>query len=370
MCPIEEQLSRLADHAMAAHAERARSQGEAPVRRPISGSWKFAFATVAVAAAAMVGVVVVTGDDEDSGRVVPATVATDDTVPDSTVTTVSASTTPATLPAVTGGPSVESTVPTDSAPTTTVMTTTTTAPPVVAQLTVRQGGVGDFDFGTPMDVVVAAVSAELGTATTSDSPTGFPVFGCEPHFVVTWSSANLELAFVGDDSDGCQETVVLVGWTLYDPTGRAIEVRLDTGVGVGAPFSAAKTAIPGLELYPAGSDFYAGVPSWAAVGEGDRRMGLYFGGWDYVTAVQRGLIANGADIVADGRLGQRTSEAYQAFVAAHSGLGNEAIFGLLGALPPDESGVTIIRAGLHYWWEPDECGEDPYWTLEGETCRL
>ena len=57
-------------------------------------------------------------------------------------------------------------------------------------------------------------------------------------------------------------------------------------------------------------------------------------------------------------------------VSAHAGLSNQQIFELLGALPPDDVGVSSIAAGQLWWWEPNECGDTSFWTLEGEVCNL
>lgn len=373
MRPIEEQIAHLADYAMAAQTERARSKGKAGAMQPFIRQWKI----IAAGGLAVAGVValLVFVDSSDTKRVTPATEVTD-----ATVTTAPA---PATTgdtgdTEVTVAPTVTATSvepATSEVQSTTASTTAGTEPLTPATFALRPGGVGQFDFGTPMDEVVAAIEAEFGSGTVYDhGEANFPVSGCSVHFTVAWSVAGLTLGFTdtGPDQLSCTGQPVLVGWQLAAPTATdgGFDVRLASGIGIGSSFAAAQQAIPGLELYPASGEIYSGVPSWAAAGTGDQRIGLEFKDWDYVTTVQRGLIANGADIVADGQLGQGTSEAYQAFVSAHPGLSSQQVFELLGALPPDDVGVTNIAAGQLWWWEPNECGSTPFWTLEGEMCNL
>ena len=240
-------------------------------------------------------------------------------------------------------------------------------------LTLRPGGVGSFDFGAPMDTVIALVDSELGAGQVYDhNESNDPISGCSVHITAYWAAAGLELGFTDEgEQDACTGEPTLAGWrlsTALEP--RTIDVRLASGIGIGSSFDAARQAIAGLELYPNFGGIYGDVPYWAAAGTGAQRIGLSFREWDYVTAVQRGLIADGAEIVADGQLGPATSAAYQAFVAAHPGLSNQQRFELLGALPPADSGVTGISAGDRWWWEPNECGSTPFWTLEGEMCNL
>lgn len=366
---IEDQIARLADHAMAAQAERAHITGTDRIVRPVFRQWKFVLIGAAAVAAVVAAVVFI--DSSDSKRVTPATDVTDATVSTTSPPVTTADTDVIVTPTV----PATSVQPTTTEVPSTTATTATTEPLTPAALTLRAGGVGDFDFGSPMDAVVAAVEAEFGSGTVYDhGEANFPVSGCSVHFTVAWAAAGLTLGFTdtGADQLSCTGQPVLVGWQLAAPTPAqgGFDVRLAGGVGIGSSFAAAQRAIPGLELYPAGGEIYSGVPDWAAAGTGDKRIGLEFRGWDFVTAIQRGLIANGADIVADGQLGQGTSEAYQAFVNAHPGLSNQQIFELLGALPPDDVGVTNIAAGQLWWWEPNECGESSQWTLEGEVCTV
>jgi hypothetical protein len=345
MRPIEEQIARLADHAMAAHADRARSMGKEQVMRPAFRRWRFVAAGAAVAAVAVVGVIVLTGDDGNQ-RLVPGTVP--------------------------GPTTVDTTAPAPTPTSATIDTTASTVPPKVAALTLRPGGVGEFDFGTPMDTVVAAVSVELGEMQVTDHGiSGDPVLGCGIRLSASWPATDLVLAFsdrsLGEDQGfACTGVPELVGWRLVlgdqplDTT-----VTMDNGIGVGATYTELKAVWPDFEMYPPSGGFSA--PFFGTSGLEAPNVYVVFPDWDYVTAVQEGLVANGADLVVDGQLGPKTADAYVAFAAAHPGLRDGQLFELLGAVPPGSAPAAQIISGPGWYGFEEECTDQPGWSLHGST---
>lgn len=348
MRPIEEQLARLADHAMAA--------GRAPSsRRPARRLWAFVAIAGLVGVAATATVVVLVGDQQSS-TVVPAT--DPDTGERSTMVTgaVDSSVTPtSTMPTSTSDDGSE-----------------TTAAPLVAPVMLRPDGVGDFDLGSPMATVIPALDALLGPgAVTDHGESNDPVIGCSVHVTAYWAQAGLTLGFSDTGSDVCSGEPVLVGWQLQQPVDGpvAVELRFADGLGLGSTFDQFTVGWPGLTLYPDDGGLGSGAPDFATADVERSRMAVEFGSWDWISAVQTGLVANGYEVAVDGQIGPATSAAYTSFAAAHPGVPDGELFVLLGAVPPVSAPAISIAAGRYWFWETElVCDGSPSWTLYGDNC--
>lgn len=258
----------------------------------------------------------------------------------------------------------------------------TADPDPVAEIVLRPGGLGPYDFGVPGADVERWLTDSLGPAEPAEGLL-YPCarWGCAVERHLRWPSAGLQVGFADRTTTGdVVAEPIMLAWTVsFDPwyPGNVDWPPLDSesdvpdleftllterGVGLGSTVAELESAQPSTVLLawshstfmPAG--FYVPDAGGDAVLTGDVN-------WSVVAAMQAALNERGADLVVDGIAGPATRGAIADFQSSR-GLEPgelEATLDELGLVGPHAATrVVRLSAGTWFW----ELG-DPFALLIG-----
>jgi hypothetical protein len=270
--------------------------------------------------------------------------------------------------------------PTATVPTTTITpatTSPTTSPPTTVPTTggaqvqqlriLRPDGIGPFDFGVEMSVVVPWATEALGAPVVGGLPESVVpnlVGACPNQELVRWPAAALDLYFseweVVDDALVCTGTMRLVAWGVGSYLGEgastasaSVPLATQDGIGVGTTVAELidRDADPTFMqwsdelVFPAG--FYLGDPvPW------EHLFGVLT--WDWVRDLQAALNEHGFELVVDGEVGPMTLAAVDAYQVQRGLPSIEAAILDLALKPRGDVRVASLASGL--WFLEFECG--------------
>ena len=238
-------------------------------------------------------------------------------------------------------------------------------------ISLRPGGLGPVDFGTPMDAALAALVDVLG-APDSDSVSNEPecTLAIEESRTVSWDSAGLHVTFTDWPGrfDSPPAPLHLASWSLWSIPAPEVALTTADGIGIGSTAGQVRSLPNSSPMIPDVTQwgFQVVEPTGSVSGDIGWSVNLpsYFFDEPFARELQQALNRHGANLAVDGIVGPRTIQALTDF-AEQQGIDEFSI-------EPAADSIQLTTAVLEAFWllelPPDDATVTSMWAGDPSTC--